>query len=94
MGGLLIVGTLLGNGSSYTVRNGSLIKVEFLTDENLRYLEDESDLRETSASRLCALILKTVCDDKLIHALFDEAKARDLLPDGARRTYRRRRHFV
>ena len=94
MGGLQTAGTLLGNGSSCTVRNGSLIKVEFLTDENLRYLEDESDLRETSPSRLCALILKTVCDDKLIHALFDDAKAKDLAPDGARRVYRRRRHFI
>ena len=92
MAGLQTAGTLLGNGND--VRNGSFVKLEFLSDESLRYLQDHSDLMETSASRLCALIIKTVCDDKLIPALFDDAKARDLIPQGARRTYKRRRTAV
>ena len=69
------------------LRNGSMIPLDRMSDEALHYLNVEAIARGLSNSMLASLIVKTVCEDKLMLALFDDATALELKPP--RRIHRR-----
>jgi hypothetical protein len=71
------------------LRNGSMIPLDHMSDEALHYLNVEAVARGLSNSMLASLIVKTVCEDKLMIALFDDATALELKPP--RRIHRRHR---
>lgn len=79
---------------SVPLRNGVYIKVGDLSIESLAYINAESARWGLPPSRLASLIIKVVCDDRMIQAVLDEDKIAELIPNKAKRKrlYQRRRN--
>lgn len=73
------------------LRNGSMVALNHMSDESLSYLNVEAETRGLSNSALASLILRTVCEDKLVLALFDDATAVALRPP---RKVRKRKKII
>ena len=67
------------------VRNGIYVKINDLNADAIAYLNSESARWGIPASRLASLLLKIVCEDRMINAVLDEERIADLVPNKARR---------
>jgi hypothetical protein len=71
-----------------TVHNGSIVKVECLSAQDIEYLHQQSLHYKVTPTRLLAALIKVACEDKLLNATFDDTKIDSIIPRQRQRRYR------
>jgi hypothetical protein len=73
------------------LRNGSYVQMRGLSAETIQYLHEQSVLRCVSTTRMLQRIIRVVGEDRLVHALLDDAKEIEALTARQRKRYERKR---
>lgn len=71
-----------------TVHNGSIVKVECLSEQDIDYLHQQSLHYRVTPTRLLAALIKVACEDKLLNATFDDTTIDSIIPRQRQRRYR------